>query len=136
MLANTIHAYPVLLIGGWFGVVTSMGLEMSSYYGYLRRIRPTPWIIRRFVIANVLSAVVGLFCYIVLKYYPSGSPEENVRSLITGVGLAFVLTIAIELGVFVMKTPGKELPVVIRAVFMSNFFSYALLVGLHLFSLR
>ncbi len=135
MLANTVHLYPVLLMGGWIGITGSMLVELLSLLGYLHRSHRPQWIFRRFVAANAFSAIAGLCCFVILRHPPSGTAADNARSLVLGVGLAFLLTVVIERTVFCWKIQLEHRKQLTRAVVMSNAFSYAFLVGFHLFRL-
>ncbi len=130
--ANTIHTYPAFFIGGWIGIFVSMVLEWSFLDFYLRKRKPSFWIFRRFVLANVLSAVAGIPIFITRYYYPSGDAADNLFSLWAGVIGAFFITLVIECSVFLSRSAGPERAALFRAVVMSNFFSYAALVAIHL----
>jgi len=135
MLANTIHTYPALFIGGWLGIAASMVVEFTALVVYFRKFQKMKWIFRRFALANVLSAIAGLPIFVTTYYFPSGTAKDNISSLTLGVSFAFIATIIIEIAVFLFHcqpVPRREL---VRAVVMSNFFSYSLLVAIHLFTI-
>ena len=133
LLANTIHSYPAFFIGGWFGILLSMVVEFSSLSYYLRRIRSSRWIFRRFVVANLLSALAGIPIFVTTYYPPSGTAKDNIQSLSMGVLIVFIVTILIEGSIFLRRTSTSEKVAILRSVIMSNFFSYASLVALHLY---
>jgi hypothetical protein len=134
LLANTIHAFPVLLMGGWLGVGLSMVVEFCSLRGYLGRERSTLWILGRFLLANVLSAAVGLLIIMELYFPPSGSAGANLSSLVGGTLIAFLVTLVVECTTFLPKS-GEGGIRLLRAVVMSNFFSYATIVAVYLWQL-
>lgn len=133
LLANTIHSYPAFFIGGWIGVVFSMVVEIASLTCYLRRAKSSAWIYRRFLAANLLSAFAGVPIFVTTYYPPSGTAKANIESLSNGVAIAFLVTILVEVCVFIWRTPTDQRRMILRAVFMSNFYSYAALVAIHLY---
>ncbi len=135
MFANTIHTYPAIFIGGWLGIAASMVVEFAALMMYLRKFQSVRWIFRRFVLANFLSALVGLPIFVTTYYFPSGTAKDNIQSLTLGVSIAFLATILIESVVFLFGSQAGQRRELVRAVVMSNVFSYSLLVGIHLLTL-
>jgi hypothetical protein len=132
MLANTIHSYSAFFIGGWIGITCSMLVEFAALWGYLRRIRSPKSIVPRFVIANLASAVAGLPISVTTYYFPSGTVRDNILSLTSGIGIAYLATVFIESAAFLFGSEPAEHRRLIRALVMSNFFSYSVLVAIHL----
>lgn len=132
MLANTIHAYPVLLMGGWPGIVLSMAVEYLCLKWYLGKMVSGRWILKRFVLANIMSATVGLIIHVTTRYYPSGNTEQNLNTLVMAVSVAFILTVCIELTVFLWASKPVKARQIIRGVLMGNVLSYSVLVAIHL----
>ena len=121
-------------MGGVVGVVLSMVVELCSLLGYLRRERSARWIFVRFFLANLLSAAVGLVLIMEQYFPPSGSPAANLTQLTGGTIVAFIVTLFIEGATFLLR-PGGNRAKVLRAVVMSNFFSYATIVAVYLWQL-
>ncbi len=135
MLANTLHTYPAFFIGGWLGIAASMVVEFTAVVIYLRKLQKRRWIFGRFVLANVLSALAGLPIFVTTYYFPSGTAKDNIHSLAIGISFAFIATILIESAVFLFHSQPTEHYKLVRAVIMSNFYSYSLLVAIHLITI-
>jgi len=133
ILANTIHAYPVPLMGGWPGLVLSMLVEYWIFWFYLRGLHSWRWLAGRFVIANVCSALVGIFIFVVVRYPPSGVARDNIESLAAGIGAAFLVSVLAERACFCDRSRSSPSLLRWRGVFMGNVISYALLVCIHLY---
>ena len=135
MLANTVHTYPAFFIGGWLGIAASMVVEFTALVMYLRKFQKLRWIFGRFVLGNLLSALAGLPIFVTTHYFPSGTAKDNILSLTLGVAFAFITTILIESAVFLFHCQPVQHWKLVRAVVMSNFYSYSLLVAIHLFTI-
>ena len=132
ILANTVFAYPVLLLSGWIGLTLSMTVELTILLLYLRHSFAPLWIAKRFLIANLFSAVFGLLILVVVRHPPSGTTADNVRSLALGMAAAFVLSLFLEGAVFLRGGSRESAKVKAKAVFMGNFFSYSVILAIHL----
>lgn len=127
LLANTIWApffvycydFPAALISVSFGFV----VECIAFVGYKRHLIPLSSCLRRLALANVISYVAGL---LLMVFLPFEVHKTSLADISLSFLFAYLITLPIE-GWFLRSQLPAQSRVLVRAVVMSNFASYAVL---------
>lgn len=127
ILANTIWApffvycydWPSALLSAVVGFVAECGV-FRLYTRSLLRLAAT---IRRLIVANVVSYLAGIF---LMAFLPFGIHKTNLVETALAFFIAYIITVPIEFYVLRELLPTNR-QLLLRAVTMANFISYAVL---------
>lgn len=126
-LANTIWAPLFVYCYSWPWALTATVVGFFAEYRvfrlYTRTLLPRRLAFRRLVIANLASYFIG---QILIMFMPLRFHKVSLVETVEGFVIAYLITLLIEFLFLRSLLPGHR-PLLIRAVVMCNFVSYAIL---------
>lgn len=132
ILANTIWApifvycydWPSVLLSATVGFVAECGV----FRLYTRSLLPLAITIRRLIVANLVSYVAGNF---LMAFVPFEIHKASLAETALAFFIAYIITVPIECYVLRSLLPTNR-SLLVRAVTMANFISYAILFTFYL----
>lgn len=132
ILANTIWAPIFVYCYDWPSALLSAAVGFVAECGvfrlYTRSLLPLAITIRRLIVANFVSYVAGNF---LMAFVPFGIHKASLAETALAFFIAYIITVPIECYVLRSLLPNNR-ALLIRAVTMANFISYAILFTFYL----
>lgn len=133
LLANTIWA-PIFVYWyswpwAWTATVVGFFAEYGVFRLYTRSLLPRRVTFRRLLIANLGSYFIG---QVLILFMPLRFHKVSLVETVQGFGIAYLITLLIEFLFLRSLLPGHR-SLLVRAVIMCNFVSYAILFAAFIF---